>query len=412
MEGEYKKYTIEELLADDYFISSVLHPTQESKEFWEYLLQNGYVQADEFEKASLFVYAVQSPKEKMFRKEKELLWERIEIENKRYLTSKIRRLHRLGVLAAACVVILLGVTIVSYYHYRDVDKESVNPMALLEQRAAEPVGEDICLVLSDAKKVNLKEKSADVKYNQEGEVEVNSQTLVKEEETVSESEPSKEAEEEEITYNQLIVPKGRHSTLFLSDGTKLWVNAASHVVYPVVFDKEKREIYVKGEVYLEVARNESAPFIVKTNRMEIEVLGTSFNVKSYDTEDENNDIVLVTGSVHVRTTSGGETALKPNQRFSYAADGTATVEEVDVYDYICWKDGLMRFKSEKLSNILKRLSDYYGKEIRWSKEIEDLKCSGKLDLKEDIEKVLTGLTKMIPVVYSKKGESYYFSMNH
>ena len=135
-------------------------------------------------------------------------------------------------------------------------------------------------------------------------------------------------------------------------------------------------------------------------------------MKSYDTEDENNDIVLVTGSVHVRTTSGGETALKPNQRFSYAADGTATVEEVDVYDYICWKDGLMRFKSEKLSNILKRLSDYYGKEIRWSKEIEDLKCSGKLDLKEDIEKVLTGLTKMIPVVYSKKGESYYFSMNH
>ena len=88
------------------------------------------------------------------------------------------------------------------------------------------------------------------------------------------------------------------------------------------------------------------------------------------------------------------------------------IENVDVYDYICWKDGLMRFKSENLSNILKRLSDYYGKDICWGKEIEDLKCSGKLDLKEDMENVLDGLTKMLPVVYSKNGENYHFSMNN
>ena len=146
--------------------------------------------------------------------------------------------------------------------------------------------------------------------------------------------------------------------------------------------------------------------------MEIEVLGTWFNVKSFDAIEENSDVVLVTGSVNVRTESGKKIELKPNQRFSYAKDGKSTIENVDVYDYICWKDGLMRFKSENLSNILKRLSDYYGKDICWGKEIEDLKCSGKLDLKEDMENVLDGLTKMLPVVYSKDGENYHFSMNN
>ena len=407
----YKKYTIEELLLDDYFISSTLHPTQDSKEYWDYLLQNGYVQTDDFERATLFVHAVQSPKEKMFRKEKELLWERIEIENKKILANKIRRLHRVSLLAAACIAILLGVTITSYF-YREKDKTSINPMALLEQKTIEPVGEDICLILSDSEKMNFKEKSADVRYNKKGEVKVNSQTLLKEEHVNSEEKENSQLKEEETTYNQLIVPKGKHSTLLLSDGTKLWVNAASHVVYPVVFDREKREIYVKGEVYLEVARNESVPFIVKTDRMEIEVLGTSFNVKSFDAIEENSDVVLVTGSVNVRTESGKKTELKPNQRFSYAKDGKSTIENVDVYDYICWKDGLMRFKSENLSNILRRLSDYYGKDICWGKEIEDLKCSGKLDLKEDMENVLDGLTKMLPVVYSKNGENYHFSMNN
>ena len=407
----YKKYTIEELLLDDYFISSTLHPTQDSKEYWDYLLQNGYVQTDDFERATLFVHAVQSPKEKMFRKEKELLWERIEIENKKILANKIRRLHRVSLLAAACITILLGVTITSYF-YREKDKTSINPMALLEQKTIEPVGEDICLILSDSEKMNFKEKSADVRYNKKGEVKVNSQTLLKEEHVNSEEKENSQLKEEETTYNQLIVPKGRHSTLLLSDGTKLWVNAASHVVYPVVFDREKREIYVKGEVYLEVARNESVPFIVKTDRMEIEVLGTSFNVKSFDAIEENSDVVLVTGSVNVRTESGKNVELKPNQRFSYAKDGKSIIENVDVYDYICWKDGLMRFKSENLSNILRRLSDYYGKDICWGKEIEDLKCSGKLDLKEDMENVLDGLTKMLPVVYSKNGENYHFSINN
>ena len=205
------------------------------------------------------------------------------------------------------------------------------------------------------------------------------------------------------------MPKGKHSTLLLSDGTKLWVNAGAHVIFPVSFKGDKREIYVDGEVFLDVTRNEGNPFVVKTDRMAVEVLGTSFNVKSY-AHEEADDVVLVTGSVHVRTETGRKAELIPNQRFRCTSAGDMDIQTVDVYDYISWKDGLLQYKKERLSVILQRLSDYYGKPIQWEPELERLTCSGKLDLKDDMEKVLSGLTRMIPVKFVKQDDCYYFSV--
>ncbi|WP_288737642.1 DUF4974 domain-containing protein, partial [uncultured Parabacteroides sp.] len=131
---------------------------------------------------------------------------------------------------------------------------------------------------------------------------------------------------------------------------------------------------------------------------------------SYGNQDAD-DIVLVTGSVHVQTENGQKADLIPNQRFLCPSTGKATIQTVDVYDYISWKDGLLHYKKESFSAILQRLSDYYGKPIQWDPELENLTCSGKLDLKDDMEKVLNGLTKMIPVKYTKQEENYIFSMN-
>ena len=82
MEKKYKKYTVDELLQDDYFISSILHPTQESREFWDFLIQSGNLSAQDFEEAAFFIEVVHSPKEKLLRKEKEALWSKIEIERR------------------------------------------------------------------------------------------------------------------------------------------------------------------------------------------------------------------------------------------------------------------------------------------------------------------------------------------
>lgn len=397
MDKRSNKYTIEELLLDDYFISSTLHPSEESREFWEFLIQRGNVSIDDFKKASLFVKAVQSRKDKLFRKEKETLWSKIEVENKNTLKKKIRTLYATSVSAAACIVLLLGISVYLYYTGNSENK-NINTYAELKERPVLNPGGDICLILSDEKHVTFEENTAEVKYDTKGEVKVNSQTVAKEE------------KEAIVRYNQLIVPKGKHSTLLLSDGSKLWINAGSHVIFPVELEGDKREIYVDGEVFLDVARDEARPFVVKTDRMHVQVLGTSFNVKSYS-DQSIDDIVLVTGAVHVQTESGEKAELIPNQRFSCTPTGKAHIETVDVYDYISWKDGLLQYKREPFPVILQRLSDYYGKPIQWDPALDKLTCSGKLDLKDDMEKVLTGLTKMIPVKFTKQSDCYFFSMN-
>ena len=409
MEKKSFKYPIDELLLNDYFISSVLHPTPESQEFWKNQIEAGIVSADDFEKAALFIGAVQSRKNKLFRKEKELLWEKIEISNKATLKNKIRRLYIVCISTAACVLLLLGVSVYLY----NGSKQDIpyDPIAQLKNTTI-AAGSDIRLVLSESDQVTFDDNHAEVKYSDKGEVKVNSQTVVKEKtgKPVAGTKEKVETEETAAPYNQLIVPKGRHATLSLSDGTKLWVNAGSRVIFPVTFAKNERKIYVDGEIYLEVVHNENIPFIVSTERMQVNVLGTSFNIKSYGHED-TDAVVLVTGSVHVKTTGGKEIALSPNQRLSCTNDGVTRMDVVDVYDHICWKDGLLRYKSESFATILKGLSAYYGQEIQCDLDVARLSCSGKLDLKEDLKKVLNGLTKMLPVRFTEQDGCYYFSIN-
>lgn len=409
MKKDNFKYTVEELLLDAHFIASVLHPTPESRDFWEKLVQAGEVSAEDFDEAVLFVKKVQSRKDKLFRKEKEVMWKKIEIGNKKALKNKIHWLYITSIAGVACILLLLGVS--GYLFYGNKQVKLYDPIAQLKKNADIPAGSDIRLILSENEHVTFEENNAEVKYSKKGEVKVNSRTVVEEkaEDRVAKKEEDIKKEDVLVKYNQLIVPKGKHSTLLLPDSTKLWINANSHVIFPVKFSGNKREIYVDGEVFLEVTRNDTCPFIVKTDRMQVEVLGTSFNVNSY--QHEENNVVLVTGSVHVKTGTGQEAVLSPNQRFSCTPEGVASIQTVDVYDYICWKDGLLQYRSENLSNILERLSHYYGKTIKWDPDVAKLKCSGKLDLKEDMEKVLNGLTRVAPVKFTEQDECYYFSIN-
>lgn len=409
MEKKYSKYTIDELLQDDYFISSVLHPSKDSQDFWAFLIRKGEVSVEDFEQASIFIKAVQTPKEKLFRKEKEMVWSKIEIVNKKILKKKIHALYVASMSAVACIVLLLGAFSYLYYGNKP-ERKSIDSFAQLKNMPNLESGADICLILSNDKQVTFEENNTDVKYNNKGEIKVNSQTVTTDKEEPATQKEKKNEKSADVIYNQLIVPKGKHSTLLLSDGTKLWINAGSHVIFPVVFEDAERLIYVDGEVFLDVARNETCPFVVKTERMQVEVLGTSFNVKSY-TSQNADDIVLVTGSVQIKTKSGQKTELSPNQRFLCISSEETDIQTVDVYDYISWKDGLMQYKKESFSIVLQRLSDYYGKTINWDPELTRLTCSGKLDLKEDLEKVLNGLTKIIPVKYIKQNESYFFSLN-
>ena len=174
----------------------------------------------------------------------------------------------------------------------------------------------------------------------------------------------------ELTYNELTIPYGKQMKLVLSDGTKVDLNAGSHIKYPIRFiEGLNREVFLKGEAYFDVAHKDIDKFIVNVDDLDIEVLGTEFNISHYP-EDDNIKTVLVEGSVMIRSNkgkgakAGGEFILKPGQLASFNKEyKEMAIIETDVKFHTAWRDGEIRFKSASFKNITKVLERRFNKEI-------------------------------------------------
>jgi len=275
-----------------------------------------------------------------------------------------------GISAVASIAALVCASL--YFFYPTVDSSFISQLDR-EIIPADSLNQ-ICLVISKDHKVELENESV-VRYNDEGDITVNSQSS-----PIIENVPQKEGQ-----LNHIIVPKGKRTHLTLSDGTKMYINADSHVIFPSVFNHGKREIAVEGEIYLEVAHNPKSPFIVKVKGLDVRVLGTTFNVSAY--KEQPISVVLVDGRVEVRSTIKEKMVLEPSQMISLR-DGVLRKEDVDVQKYICWKDNVMLLDNDSVGGVLDKLARYYGISIAYDKDIADRKLSGKLDLCETVDDVL------------------------
>lgn len=310
-----------------------------------------------------------------------------EIENRLDQPRTAFRLHTRYIMTiAASIAILLAVGV---YFGMNRDDDSSLSLALLENNKSILSGDEIILIESE-EKMQLKDESS-IKYEVDGTS--NAEEHVVKKETAEEKKEKKEKEE----INQLIVPKGRRADITFSDGTRMYVNAGTRVFYPAVFKKEKREIIVEGEVYLDVAKDPSRPFIVKTNGFDVKVLGTQFNVCAYK-EDASASVVLVDGRVEVNTAKDENSILSPNQMIEINGKGTE-IKEVDVFEYICWKDNMMMLTDRKVGETLDRLSRYYGRTIWYNEEIGNIPISGKLDLRENMEDVINIICQSLFLQY-------------
>lgn len=280
-------------------------------------------------------------------------WKEIEVRMTQPRTSfRLRSRYILSV--AASIAVLLSV---SLYWGMDMKKEASMSLALLENNTSSLSGEEIVLIESDDK-MQLKDESS-IRYDVDGKSNV--------EEHVVKKEITEEKKEKKEEINQIIVPKGRRADITFSDGTKMYVNAGTRVFYPAVFRKDRREILVEGEVYLDVAKDPSRPFIVKTNGFDVKVLGTQFNVCAYR-EDTSASVVLVSGRVEVNSGKNNKSILSPNQMIEIN-DKSTDIKEVDVFEYICWKDNMMMLSDRKVGETLDRLSRYYGRAIGIMKKL-------------------------------------------
>lgn len=180
-----------------------------------------------------------------------------------------------------------------------------------------------------------------------------------------------------VMYNTMTTPKGRQFNLTLPDGSKVWLNAASSIRYPLAFNGNERKVEITGEAYFEVAQNATKPFRINAdNRQEIQVLGTHFNVNAYGNEKTLNT-TLLEGSVSV--TSGlSSVKLKPGQQAAGQASGIKVINDVDLEKVMSWKNGLFNFENVRLEDVMRQLERWYDIEVVYEKNIPDVELVGKM----------------------------------
>jgi hypothetical protein len=164
-------------------------------------------------------------------------------------------------------------------------------------------------------------------------------------------------------YNSLYVEKACNYKLFLSDGTIVWLNSDSEIEYPIGFTEEKRKVILRGEAYFEVSKDKEKPFIVSTPEMDIEVLGTEFNINTYD-DKKNVELLLVEGSVsyHVGGCNG---VLEPGELIVYNKTGQFLdiKKEVDITRYTSWKNGVFSFEKMDLEKLSKEINRWFNVKV-------------------------------------------------
>lgn len=188
----------------------------------------------------------------------------------------------------------------------------------------------------------------------------------------------------------LRVPRGGEYALTLPDGTRVWMNADSELHFPSCFDGLERRIILRGEAYLEVAKDAARPFYVETGQSVVHVIGTTFNIRCYE-DEESMVVTLAQGSVNMEKTDGTLLAtLHPAQQFvSQKSNDNYRVEAADLDKAFAWHRGVFMFRNESLPVIARELSRWYDVPIYVSSSLQDKHYSGELNRYETIEPLLS-----------------------
>lgn len=204
--------------------------------------------------------------------------------------------------------------------------------------------------------------------------------------------PSSSSLPAKTEYNILKIPIGGEYVLTLSDGTKVWLNSQTTLRYPVRFTGSERNVYLEGEAYFEVTHDEQCPFYVRTqNDVNIQVLGTSFNVRNYE-DEQQTETVLEQGSVKIWKNTQTAT-LTPGTKAVYnKTDETLTTRKVHTELYTAWHQGRYAFEEERVEHILNKLSRWYGTTVFFvDEEAKSLIFSGNIRKYETIENLLKAM---------------------
>ena len=298
---------------------------------------------------------------------------------------------RVGSVVAASVALLLMFV---FPFTRQVEQ----PGTLVSQVGITPGGVKAILQSEDGKMIDLTSSTSSHIVTSDGLVLVNDSLKgLRFDQSKLENQPMK--------YHTLAVPVGGEYHFTLADGTRVWVNSASEVRFPNCFSGKKREIYVKGEVYLEVARDEKHPFVVHAGENEVRVLGTRFNLTAYPDEQEVIT-TLVEGSVEFWNDQSS-IRLKPGEQ-SVLDRETNNLEKqkVDVSIYTSWVSGTYEYERMPLSDITRQLSRWYDVQFVYeTTEFSNHPFTGVVKRDQSLEEVLSIIEKTTNIKFKISGRT-------
>lgn len=295
--------------------------------------------------------------------------------------------------AAASVLLLMAATA---YWLTNNKKNIQSPDVPVKIVDIAPGRDGAILTLADNRQVVLDSLENGMIANQNG-----AQVILKDGQVTYKNAVGKTAE---LVYNTMSTPKGRQFKLILPDGSKVWLNAASSITYPVVFTGQERAVSITGEAYFEVAKDKTKPFHVRFTRAggqpyEVTVLGTHFNIKAYNNEPVAS-ATLLEGKVKVMNlqSAANESSLvlKPGEQAVAASNASLTIDRSpDIDKVMAWKNGLFNFEGATLEEIMKQLERWYDIEVVYENGVPgNLKLGGEMTRGVTLNGLLTGLQQL------------------
>lgn len=208
-----------------------------------------------------------------------------------------------------------------------------------------------------------------------------------------------------VRYNTLSIPRGGEFRYELADGTRVWLNAESELRFPETFGGGERRVYVKGEVFFDVAHDEAHPFVVSTGRGDVRVLGTRFNLTDY--AGTPLAATLVEGRIRFHTPDGRDYDVRPSQQLTFdEAGGTVDVQTVDVSVYTAWVDHQFVFRNQSLEDIMTTLSRWYDFHPVFADDsLRGIRLSGRLYRGDDIRVLLDSYERAASIRFVIRGEN-------
>ena len=219
-------------------------------------------------------------------------------------------------------------------------------------------------------------------------------------------------QDKEENMQTVVVPAGQHAELYLADGTHVWLNSGSRLTFPGRFSKKVRHVELDGEGYFKVSSNIKQPFIVGTNRCNIRVLGTEFNVLAYE-KDSIWETALLEGAVEILVPGSNNSGMRLEPNTMASLKGNRLVKgRIKEVDYFLWREGLLCFNDISVRDMIEKLKLYYGVDIVVNNtRILKNRYTGKFRTKDGVEHVLKVLKLNNKFTYTKNDETNVITIN-